>query len=267
MITVIREIVASAMRTVRRSTWWWGVGVSGFVIVNLAFWPSLEDSEALEAFGEMDELLKAFGAQNIATPSGYMDGQVFALLLPLLLSAMSITMVSGMTAGDENAGRLELLHALPVTRRAVWTGRWGAAMIMVTIVSLVGAVSTLVCMPLFSLTEVSVTRVLGAVAGCALLAAFHGSLSYMIAGWGGSRGLSAGVGIAVLVVGYLAAFVLPINASLAGARRWSPWYWAIGEQPVTNGVQPGWMLLVGAITAALVVLGTRAVDHRDIHTA
>ncbi len=267
MSAAFREVVGNGVRTVRRSTLWWSVGVVGFVIVNLAFWPSLEGSDALAAFGDMDKLLEAFGAQNIATPSGYVDGQLFALLVPLLFSAMAITIVSGLTAGDENAGRLELVHALPIGRRSVWLGRWTSSMIMLALVSLIGGLATVACLPVFSLTEVSVGRIVGAVVGCALLAAFHGSVAYAVAGAGGSRGLSAGIGILVLVAGYLAAFVLPISASLSGAREWSPWYWAIGDQPVSNGVDPAWMLLVAAITLVLVVVGTQAVDHRDIHTA
>ena len=82
-----------------------------------------------------------------------------------------------------------------------------------------------------------------------------------------SRGLAAGIGILVLVIGYLTSFVLPIAKSLAGARRWSPWYWSLGDQPVTNGVNVGWMLLVVVLTAFLVALGTEAVDRRDIRTA
>ena len=98
---------------------WWGLAIVTFSLVNLAFWPSLEGSEALESLEGMSEgLLEAFGAQDIATPAGYLDGQLFALMLPLLLSGMAIAAVTAITSGDEDAGRLELLHALPVTRRA-----------------------------------------------------------------------------------------------------------------------------------------------------
>jgi ABC-2 type transport system permease protein len=215
----------------------------------------------------MDQFLEAVGAQNIAKPAGYVDGQLFALLVPLLFSAMAITVVSGLTAGDESAGRLELLHALPIGRRSVWAGRFVSSMLMVVVVAVVCGVATIACLPVFSLTEVSVARVVGATVGCALLAAFHGSIVYAAAGFGASRGLASGIGIVVLVLGYVASFVLPLAGSLAGARRWSPWYWSLGEQPVSDGVHPAWMLLVVGLTAVLVAVGTEAVDHRDIRTA
>lgn len=266
-MNALRELVVRGVRTLRRSGVWWAVGASTFVVVNLAFWPSLEGSDALTGFEDMEALLEAFGAQNIATPAGYVDGQVYALLLPLLFSAMAITMMSGLTAGDENAGRLELLHALPVGRRQVWFGRWAAAAIVLLAVTTISLLVTLACLPVFSLTEVPASRVLMATIGCALLAAFHGSVAYAAAGFGASRGLSAGVGIVVLVTGYIVSFVLPIADALTGARNWSPWYWALGDQPVSNGIEVWRLLLVAVLTAALVSVGTAAVDRRDIHTA
>jgi ABC-2 type transport system permease protein len=262
-----RETVERGLSALRRPIVWWSTGVVAFVVVNLAFWPSLENSAALQSFSNMDQLLEAFGAQNIAKPAGYVDGQLYALLVPLLFSAMAITVVSGLTAGDESAGRLELLHALPISRRAVWLGRFLASMLMVVVVAAIAGAATVACLPIFSLTEVPVGRIVGATIGCALLAAFHGSIVYAAAGAGASRGLAAGIGILVLVIGYLTSFVLPIAKSLAGARRWSPWYWSLGDQPVTNGVHVGWMLLVVALTALLVAFGTEAVDRRDIRTA
>ena len=264
---VVRELVVRAVRAVRRSAVWWSVGIVTFVVVNLAFWPSLEGSDALEGFEDMADLMEAMGAQNIATPSGYVDGQVYALLLPLLLSALAITLASGLTAGDEHAGRLELLHALPVGRRTVWLARWSATLVVLGAVAVVAGISTLVSLPVFSLEEVSAVRVVMATIGCTLLAAFHGAVSFAVAAAGASRALSAGLAIVVLVAGYLMSFVLPLADALAGARDVSPWFWALGDQPVTSGVGPGRLLLTAGLTTAIVGVGTWVIDRRDIRTA
>jgi len=262
-----RELVSGALRTVRRAGVWWAAGIVAFIVVNLAFWPSLESSAALDSFDEMESLLEAFGAQNIATPEGYVDGQIFALLLPLLLSALAITIMSGLTAGDENAGRLELLCALPVGRRRLWFSRWAAAALVLTSIAVIAGLATVVSLPVFSLTEVSVVRVVVATLGCLLLGAFHGSVTYLAASLGATRGGAAGVGVLVLVVGYLMSFVLPLAEPMGWARSWSPWYWAIGEQPITNGIDAWRLLLVSGLALLLVVVGTVSIDRRDIRTA
>jgi ABC-2 type transport system permease protein len=120
------ELLHRGEHSLRRSALWWGLGIVALSVVTVAFWPSLEGTEALNDLIESSpELMEAFGAVDLSTAAGYLDGQLYALMLPLLLSAMAIAMTSAITSGDEGAGRLELLHALPVSRRAVWPSRSG----------------------------------------------------------------------------------------------------------------------------------------------
>ena len=140
-------------------------------------------------------------------------------------------------------------------------------MVVLVGVAFVGGLTTTLSLPVFSLEEVSVARVVTATIGCVLLASVHGSVAYAAAGFGASRGLSAGIGIVVLVVGYLMSFVLPLADALAGTRDWSPWYWALGDQPISDGVDLWRLALAGVMTGVLTAVGTWAVDRRDIRTA
>jgi ABC-2 type transport system permease protein len=261
------ELLRRGVAALRRSGFWWGFAVLVFTLLNLAFWPSLEDSGSLaELEDSMGDLLEAFGAQGLSTPAGYLDGQLYALMLPLLLSGAAIAMTTALTATDEDAGRLELLHALPLGRRIVWLSRWASATaVLATIVLVTTAVVVAVLVP-FSLDEAGFGPVIAATLACGALAAFHGSVAYAVAGLGGSRGLVLGSSVGVLLAGYVLGFVLPLSDALTGARSWSPWHWAIGEQPVSDGVGLGLLAVLGA-TAALVALGTWSVERRDIRSA
>lgn len=267
MNAVAVELVARGVHALRRSALWWGVGIMFFAVLNTAFWPTLEGTDALESFEEMGEVLEAFGAQNLATPAGYLDGQVYALMLPLLLSGMAIAGASAITSGDEDAGRLELLHALPVSRYAVWLARWAGALVVLAGVTAVVAAVMAACLPVFSLDGVGVGPVLGATFACGLLAAFHASVAFAASGLGAPRAPAVGMAILVLVAGYIVSFVLPLADALAGARRWSPWYWALGRQPVSDGVDAARLVLLVTVMAALVALGVWGVGRRDIRSA
>ena len=72
--------------------------------------------------------------------------------------------------------------------------------------------------------------------------------------------------VLVLVAGYVLALLVPLVDALAGVRSWSPWQWAIAEQPVSNGVDARWLLVLIAVIAALVGAGTMAVERRDIRS-
>lgn len=264
----VAELVVRGVGALRRSGVWWGFGIVCFALLNLSFWPSFEGSDALQSLEDMSEgLLEAFGAQNMASSAGYLDGQMYALLLPLLLSGMAIAGITAITAGDEDAGRLEMLHALPVSRRAIWLSRYASSLTVILAVSAVTAVLVSASLGVFSLDEVGIGRVVAATFACAALAAFHASVGYAAGGFGLSRGPAAGVAIVALVIGYVVDFLLPLSDALAGGAKLSPWYWAIGSQPVSDGIEPGLLVLLLAVTAALVALGTAAVERRDIRSA
>jgi ABC-2 type transport system permease protein len=254
------------LASLRRATLWWSLGVASLALLNLAFWPSLEGSEAMQAFDDMGSLLEAFGAEDMATASGYLDGQLFALMLPMLLTGMTIATVSGRTAGDEGQGRLEILHALPVSRRAVWLGRLGACLLSTLAVAGVTGLLVLLSRGLFSFEEVSATAVLGAIVGSLALAGLGAAITYAAGAAGASRGAAAGIGATIVVASYVMAYLAPLLESLEAVRSWSPWHWALGEQPVSDGVSAGSVLGVIAIAAALVAGGTFRLARRDIHS-
>ena len=268
MTAPAREVVIRGVDALRRSALWWTFGIVVFVLINLAFWPSLRDSDTLQSLEESTgELLEAFGGAGLATAPGYLDGQVFALMLPLLLSGMALAMVTALTAGDEDAGRLELLHALPLSRRTLWLGRFAAVLATLVAVTAVVAASMLVSLPAFQLTDAGYGRVIAATAACGLLGLFHGAVGYAAAGAGFSRARAVSSGVVVLVVGYLMSAVLPLADALEPARNVSPWYWAIRTQPVSEGVPWLGCLALLAVTAALVAFGTARVERRDIRAA
>ncbi len=262
------ELVLRGMAAVRRSGFWWGFGIVAFAVVNMAFWPSFESSGSLADLEDsMGSLLEAFGAQGLSTASGYIDGQLYAFLLPLLFSGAAIAMTSALTAGDEDAGRLELLHALPVRRTTLWLARLGASAAVFGGIVAATTLAVVVTLAPFSLDEAGYDRVIFATLACGALALFHASLAYAVGGLGGSRGLALGASIGILVVGYVVGFILPIADALSGVRGFSPWNWAIGVQPVTDGVSPARLTLLLVVTVLLVAAGTWGVNRRDIRTA
>jgi ABC-2 type transport system permease protein len=261
------ELVRRGLHALGRSARWWCFGIAVFALINVAFWPSLEGSDALTSLDDMGSLLEAFGAQDLTTAAGYLDGQMFALLLPLLLSGMAVAQVTSLTSGDEDAGRLELLAALPVRRSAIWLSRLAAAGIVLAAVTATAAAVVVASRPVFSLEEVSIARLVGATACCALLAAFHGAIAYAAGGLGARRGRAVATAVVVLIVGYLMSFLAPLTEALEPARRWSPWYWALGERPVSDGPEPVLLVLIVLLTVAAAAVGTIAVGRRDLRSA
>lgn len=258
-------ITLNGLRRHRRAGLWWALGLASYVVLNLAFWPSFENSEALRSLDSMSEgLLEAFGAGSLATPSGYLDGQVFALMLPLLLSGMAVAVTTANTSGDEDAGRLEVLHALPVPRVGLWLARLAADVGVIVAVTAVVAAVAVACLPVFGFDAVRPSGVVAATAAAALLGTFHAAVGFALGCAGLRRAAATSVAMAVAIAGYLAAVVLPMARSLESARLVSPWHWTVGRQPVSDGVSVIALLAVAGATVAVVVAGTVLLDRRDI---
>ena len=125
-------LVVDPMRSTWRSAIAWAGSIAGLVALTVAFWPAFEGStdlgEMLDAMLEQipPGLIEAFGMQDFGAPAGYLRGNLYDLLVPLLLGAAAIALAVALTAGEEDAGRLELVVAQPVSRAAVFGGRAGA---------------------------------------------------------------------------------------------------------------------------------------------
>src|SRR3546814_8353017 len=100
------ELVGRTLRTLRRQVLWWMLGIALLMLTTASAWPSLEGSDALDGFDHMGAILEAFGATDLASPSGYLDGQMYAFMLPLLLSGMAITVA---TRSEEHTSELQSL--------------------------------------------------------------------------------------------------------------------------------------------------------------
>ncbi|CAM5271968.1 ABC transporter permease subunit OS=Streptomyces cyaneofuscatus OX=66883 GN=G3I52_30310 PE=4 SV=1 [Streptomyces cyaneofuscatus] len=101
----------------------------------------------------------------------------------------------------------------------------------------------------------------------ALLAVLAGDRVRHGRGFGLGRGPALGVAAGVLVVGVPAARHRADVRRPGSARQPLPWEWALGSDPLVNGVPWGGVALLVAVSAVVVAAGTYAVDRRDIKNA
>jgi len=115
------------------------------VVSTVAFWPAFKGSTALSAaFQTLPQgLVEAFGLQDFASPAGYLRGGLYELIVPLMFAAAGVMFANSATAAEEDAGRLELFLAQPVTRRALLAGRALAVLAWLGVLALVVLASQL----------------------------------------------------------------------------------------------------------------------------
>lgn len=263
-----RELLAVPLRAARRAGLVWGLSLAVLVVLTVAFYPAFRDEPGLSELvaGMPEPLVQAFGLADFATPAGFLRGNLYAVLVPLMLAVAGVLLMNGQTATDEDSGRMEPYLAQPVTRAAVFLGRVGAVLVWVLVIGLLMLAAQLASNALFGL-EIGTDRVVATVVLCVLLGVLHAGVAALVAGWTGRPGLVLGVGMALAVAGYVAIALFPISDVLAPWRHASPWDWALGGDPLTNATELWRYLALGIPALLLIAAGTWAFGRRDVNAA
>jgi beta-exotoxin I transport system permease protein len=267
-VDLAAALVGSPLRTLRRATLWWSAGLAALVGLTIAFWPAFRGSSGISQAIEQlpPSVVQAFGLADFGTPAGFLRGNLYELIVPLLLVGAAVALVTGQTASAEAAGRLELFLAQPVDRGAVFLGRALGTGIALAVIAVVTLVVQLFSGPLVGLS-IAAWLVTGTIVLCFLLAGLFGAIAYLIAAATGRSGLTLGVAIGLAIAGYLVAALFPLSDPLASWRHLSPWDWAFGGNPLEHPTEPWRYLAVGLPAIALLTIGTAVVRRRDIAAA
>jgi len=262
------ELVVGPFRASWRAGAGWTIAFVLLVVSTVAFWPAFKGSTALDAaFQALPQaMLEAFGLQDFATPAGYLRGGLYEVIVPLMFAAAGVMFANSATAGEEDAGRLEMLLAQPIKRRALLAGRSVAILGWIVGLAIVVLVAQLLSDAAFDL-EIADSRVISTVVLCGLLGTVYAGLAIAIAGILARPGLVLSVGLGLSLVGYLVAALFPLSDVLAPWAHLSPWDWALGGDPLVNPAE-AWRfgaLVVPAL--ALVFFGIVAFERRDIRSA
>ena len=207
------ELTLGPFRQMRRSLLGWGIGLGSLVAVTVAFWPAFRGSSGIsEAIDQLPAgVVEAFGLAGFGTPAGFLRGNLYEFIVPLLLAIAAVAAANGLTAAEEDAGRIETYMSQPVTRRAVFLGRTVGALagwlaILTSSVLVVQLVSDAVVG-----LQIDAIRVVSTVALCGLLALLFGALALAVAGWLPRPSLVLAIGVAAAVGGYLDRRVVSVE--------------------------------------------------------
>lgn len=261
------DVALGTLRERRRSLIWWALGIALFVAINLAFYPSVRGDEALSDYAEkLPESVRALfagGELDLASPAGYLNSQVFALTAPLLLLIFSIGAGAGAVAGEEERGVLDLLLAQPLRRRDYVVQRFLALAALIGVLSLV-LLATVALGSLAVDLDIAFGKVVAATVSVALLALFFGTVAEAVGALRPGRGRAIAVAAGVAVASWMLDGLAQGVDALEPWRPLSPYYHALGQNPLREGVAPGSWALLAAGTLLALAVGAAGFDRRDI---
>jgi ABC-2 type transport system permease protein len=185
-------------------------------------------------------------------------------MLPLLVLVLAIGSGARTLAGEEDAGRLELVLSYPVRRRDAVLAKGAAVAGEVLVVCAVAGLVIVAFDPLVGL-DLSLGRVLEAVASLVALGLLHGWLALALGAAVPSRALAIGVPAGVAAAGYLVGGLHGLAGWLDPFRFLSP-FWLVGSSPLGSGVNGAGVPVVLGAALLLLVAGSLLVERRDLET-
>ena len=214
----------------------WSAGIVAVLAIYLPVYSSLAANGQFEDMiaSLPPELVNTLGYDQIATGAGYVQATFFGLVGFVMISIAAVGWGTGAIANDEETGQLELTLAHGVTRGQLYAERTAAVAVKLAWLGLVAVVMVLALDgpsdlgievgPLFAAA--------GAFVGLGLLAA---SAAIAVGGISGRRSWSLGAGAAVAVYGYTVNALGNQTEDLRWLHDYSPFSWAYGADPVTDG--------------------------------
>lgn len=251
-----------------RSVAIWGMALGAFGVMMVSIFPAIADGPGLEQLTDVypEGMMQAVGIEDIAslaTIEGFLNAEIFGLVLPLAIPFFAILAAAGAIAGAEENGTIDVLMSNPLPR---W--QLVAAYFVSTAVSLAAILAIfglfLWGSAQFIDAELTLGKTAEGVFGAWPLALFFGGLAMLASAVFHRRMLAVGVAGGVLFLMYFLDVVAGLVEDLEFLKHFSAIYHY--GAPLTEGID--WASFAGLTGAALVlaVVAVFAFQKRDIYT-
>lgn len=241
------------------------VGTAVYLVLIVAMYPSFKRDSSLDAIiAANPTAAAAFGITgSITSPAGWLGGNMYANIAPLLALLLTIGYGASAIAGQNADGLLGLVAGLPINRSGLVRQKAAALLGVALVVPLASLVACLVG-PWFDLNP-DWGALLGVTAALTLLAFDLGAVALLVGTLTGSRGAAMATAAGISAAAYLVSSLSPAVASLRSLRWASPFYWAVGNDQLAQGLGPGEVAALLGLGAVLLATTVPAFRRLDIH--
>ena len=261
---MLRGVYLKTLRDLRRAVLGWSTGLAALVLVEAAVWPSFRDMPDIEDLMAQypDYMKDLFDIESMTSGLGFLNAELFTLLLPALLVIYAIGRGARLVAGEEDVGTLDILLVTPISSSRVILDKALALLTSVLVLGVALWVVTLGASLAIGMGIDAGEAATGALAQV-LLGAEYGALALTVGAATGRRSLAIGAPAALAVAAYVLHALALLVPEIEPWQELSPFHQALAEGPLGAGLPPafGW-LVVG--TVVVTVAGCRLLDRRDI---
>ena len=203
------------------------------------------------------------GGADYGTISGWYRSEIGSIYGPLVVAGLAIVGASATTAGEEEDRILGLVLAHPIKRSRLVLAKAlaiGAVVVIIALATWAGMIAGVaIAGGGITVAHISAFSVQLAFFGLAM-----GAVAIAVGAGTGRRSLATGVAAGVAIGGWLINGFAPLVSGLAWLKYLSPFYYYAGHDPLTRGVGVSGIVVLGALTVVLTVIGLVGIERRDL---
>lgn len=262
----VYNLVRWEIKQRRVSIIWWVVGILAFMTLNLAVYPTFKDQGAAldQATSQLPESAKALftDTADFFSPIGYLSSQIYFLMLPLLMSFLSIGIGASLIAREEQSHTIELLLSRPISRITLLSSKALAGLTIVSAVGIIAAIVGAIEISIIGFDGISFVNILQVTAACTSLALLFGAVSFLLTSIGRfGRGAAIGIATLIALTGYIVSSLDKIVTWLQWPAKMLPFHY---YKPATilGGQANLWPALVYLLIAVCLFIASWIIFRR-----
>ena len=265
----LAAIIGHELRSRKVALLCWVIGIGAFLSINILVYPSFRDQadQLNRVFATMPEATRDLFSDTgeFMSPVGYLSSQVFYLMLPLLLSFLTIGLGASLIAREERAKTIELLLARPISRGTLLAGKALAGLLATLLVSLAIAVICTVEVALIGFKGVGAWDVFVATLLAMLISLLFGAIAFCLTALGTlGRGSSLAVAALFGLGGYVIGSLDGVVTWLRGIAKIFPYHYYQPAEVLRGNIPWQTIFVFSLIIVLLVCIGYLGFRRRDI---
>ncbi|MEN8171939.1 MAG: ABC transporter permease subunit [Chloroflexota bacterium] len=261
MFTVIRY----SLRNSRGAVIGWGIGLAALAIMMGSLFDMVASSgDLMSAYVEaLPEFAELFDMASMNTPIGWLDVEYFSFL-PLMIGLVATGAGASLLARDEEGGTLDLILAHPVSRTALFWGRFLASTLVIIILLLISWAALLLSMTWSENFTIPADELLLPFTSLFGILMVFMTLAMLFSMLLPARRMASMLAGMLVAVSFFVTLLSGVVDELERAADFSPLTYLETTAAIENGLNMTWLGIFTIISLGLAIISWQLFQRRDV---
>lgn len=246
----------------------WALVMISMNSIELSVYPTMSKSgDSMKSFLDSfpEGFKKMFRMEDYFSGPGFLNTELFSLIIPMVMIGVGLAWGAGATADDEERGTADLLFALPISRSKIL---WSRLIAMISALALLAVINFMNLMigAKFVNMSLSANHLAAGSFGCFLIGMLFASFGALFGAASGKRGASLGIGAGIAILFYVFYTLTAIVDKFNFIKPINPFQWLIDANQLIDGFDFATNLKFLILSAVAAVAASWIINRRDIHS-